>query len=404
MPQAAARSTTWLSILVYLAFCGLVIVNGLTRPIANWDMLAYTAAVVERQGQINPQQIHAEAYGLVRAAVTDAQWHELTQASRYRVVQARDANAFVSMLPMYQVKGGYIALVDVASRFAGPVAAMRMISLLAVLGLMGMLFWTFRQLGALRLIGLLTPVMGILSFPDLASMSAPDPLVVFLATSAACLILANLRPRPPVLALGLLLAAVPLRPDMLVATTGLPLALVAGCALAAMLNRRGWRESLSHGLLQVGPWPWAALVAGIGAYMLAKAGTSHPGWFAHFMFSLHEQRDTMAGFQPAFDLKIYVLALIRAIMRLLREESWPWLMFSLMLAGLFFARLRDFGPVLLGILIFIIGNWAVRTLVFPLPDSRVAAPIVLSAIMVAVAMIGRKGQACADDKLATDGS
>ena len=391
-PVAGSRLVMWLSVSLYLSFCALVILNALARPIADWDMLAYTAVIVERQGETDPVRLHARAYGLVKASVTEPQWHELTTLGHYRMVQARDADAFVSMLPMYQVKGGYIRLVEMAARIAGPVAGMRMISFVAVLGLMGMLFWVFWRLGQLRLIGLMTPVMNTLRFPDLASIATPDPVVAFLMTAAACLILVAGRTRPPVLALLLLVAAVLLRPDMLVATTGLPLALVAGCLLARIMNGQVIPAALPAALRDVGPWPWAAALAGFAAYMLAKAGVNHPGWFAHFWFSIHEQKDTMAGFQPAFDLKIYLSAVVRATMRLLREQPWPWIMLSLMLCGLIFARLRDVGPVLLGLMIFVLGIWASRTLVFPLPDSRIAAPIVLITILIAVALVTRPAQ------------
>ncbi len=386
------RLVLLLSVWLYLAFCGLVILNGAARPIADWDMLAYTAVIIERQGETDPVRLHAAAYGTVKAAVTEAQWHELNALGHYRMVQARDANAFVSMLPMYQVKGGYIRLAEAASRIAGPVAGMRLISLASMLGLMATLFWAFWRLGQLRLIGLLTPVMNTLRFPDLASIATPDPIVAFLATAAACIIIVAGRTRPPAAALILLVAAVLFRPDMLVATVGLPMALVAGCVLARFLDGEAFRDALAGGARAVGPWPWLAALAGGAAYMAAKAGVSHPGWFAHFVFSIHEQKDTMAGFQPAFDFKIYLSAVVRATMRLLREQTWPWIMAAFMLSGLIWARLRDFGPVLLGLMIFVLGIWASRTLVFPLPDSRIAAPLVLIAMVIAAAWAARREQ------------
>ncbi|MGL4441165.1 MAG: hypothetical protein ACRCUE_18055 [Bosea sp. (in: a-proteobacteria)] len=384
-----ARLATAASVAAYLLFCAMVILNGIARPIAGWDMLAYTATVLERRGVVDPVDLHAQTYATVRAAVTAPQWHELTTQSHYRIVQARDAQAFVSMLPMYQVKGGYVTLVAALASVTGPVAAMRAISLVSIIGLMAVLFWAFWRLGQLQLVGLLTPVMSLLRFPDLASLGAPDPAVAFLATAATCLIIVANSGRVPLIALCLLVGSVLLRPDMLVATTGLPLALVAGSVFAAVLNGESSFRALRHGFKTVGVWPWTAAFAGLAAYAVAKAGVPHPGWFAHFMFSFHDQRDTMVGFQPAFDLKIYVSALARVSMRLLREEVWPWLVVGLMICGVLIVRLRDAGPTLLGMIIFILGVWMSRTLVFPLPDSRVATPQVLTAVMVAVALIAR---------------
>lgn len=392
------RVTTIVSVLIYLAFCTIVVFNALAKPIANWDMLAYVASALQRGGELDPSRLHSAAYGIVRAAVTGQQWHELTTLTQYRIIQAQDADAFASMLPMYQVKGGYVVLINALSGFASPVTVMRVISLASTLALMTALLWSFWRLGQIRLIGIMTPILALLNIADLASIATPDPPVTFLVASALCLMLVADRTRPPLSALCMLVVSVLLRPDMLVATVGLPFALVAGVAASAMLDRTPWTTALRQGFTEVGAWPWAAAVAGMGAYLVAKAGSAHPGWYAHFVFSLHEQRDTMAGFSPAFDLRTYLSALARAMMRLLRDEIWPWLMLALLVCGLCIARLRDFGPVLLGLTLFMLGVLATRVLVFPLLDARVAAPQVLTAVIIAIALFQRT----ADNKLATD--
>jgi hypothetical protein len=378
-----------LSVAVYLLFALIVAVNALVRPIADWDMLAYTAAVFERQGEADPVRLHARSYALVQSRIRPEQFHELTTNGRYRTVQAADPAAFVSMLPMYQVKGGYVRLVSALSRLGDPVVAMRAVSLMSMTALMAALFWAFWRLGELRLIGLLTPLMAVLRFPDLASLCSPDPLGAALLVSAAAVILVNGSPRPPAVALGLMVLAVLFRPDMLVAAGGLPVALVAGAALAGWLAGKRPVAALIEGVRAVGSWPWAAAAAAFGAYQLAKIGVSHPGWWPHFIFSIHQQQDSMAGFQPAFDWRIYLSAQARVANRLLSEQVWPWAMLALVLAGLIGARLKAFGPLLLGMVFLVAGVQATRLVAFPLPDSRIAAANLLTAALLAAAYVAR---------------
>jgi hypothetical protein len=356
-------------------------------------MLAYTGAVLRHQGETRPAAIHARSYEIVRQAVSPDQMQELSASDQYRRVQARDADAFVSMLPMYEVKGGYVALVAALSRFADPVAVMRGLSLAATLGLLVILPLALWRVGALAFAGLLPPVLMALRVGDLASIATPDPLVAFLTVTAGCLILMRGAARPPAGALLLLLLAVSIRPDMLVATTGLPFALVAGAAGAALLAGGPAGAALPSSFRAVGLAPWLAAVAGVAVYLVAKAGVAHPGWWAHFNFTFVAQQETMAGFAPAFDIKVYLTALARVTARLLRDEIWPWLVLAVALWGLTAVRWREFGPVLLGLLVFVFGVLAARTVAFPLPDSRVAAPTVLILLLVMAAHMARTGPA-----------
>jgi hypothetical protein len=228
-------------------------------------------------------------------------------------------------------------------------------------------------------------VLAALRVTDLASLCAPDSLVAMLGVGAAGLILVRGSPRPPAAALAMLVAAVALRPDMLVATTGLPFALVAGSALAMLLAGARPGAALTQALRAVGSLPWLAAIAGCAAYVAAKWGVAHPGWWAHFNFSFIAQQDTMAGFSPTFDARVYATALARVMVRMLREETWPWIVLAITLAGLLAVRLREAGPTLLALIIFVGGILAARMIAFPLPDSRVATPSVLTLLMIAAA-------------------
>ncbi len=376
-----------LSVAVFLLFALVTMVNAVSRPIANWDMLPYVASALQRNGLSDPVEIHRQSYAAVRAKVSEGQWADLTANGRYRTVQATDPHAFVSMLPMYQVKGGYVTLVAATAPIADPVSSMRAMSLIAAAATLAGILYAFHGLGALRLVGLTAPALSMLDFQDQASMCSPDVLATAMAVWAAAVI--AVRERASWLPVALLVGSVLLRPDMLVATTGLAPAMAAGAFLVALARGLPLMRALPGSLRETGLAAWAAGPLGVAAYALAKAGVSHPGWWPHFWFSFLEQRDTMAGFAPAFDLTTYVTGLGRVFMRTMRDEAWPWLMMALAVGSLLWVRARDVAPVLAGLALFALGVIAARAFAFPLPDARVATPWVLITIIVAAGYLSQ---------------
>ncbi len=378
------------SVAVYALFCAIILVSALVRPVANWDALAYVGAVVKFQGETRTSVIHAKAYDAVRQAVAPEDMRDLTEAGHYRRVQARDADAFVSMLPMYEVKGGYIALVSALSRLTDPISVMRGLSLVSTMAILIAIAVVFHRLGALNLLGLSVPVLSALQIRDLATLCTPDAPAAALFVWAAALIIIKGTMRPSPAALGLLVAAVALRPDLLVATAGLPVALVAGSAFVALRDGATARDALLDGVKASGLGPWLAAIAGLFVYSAAKSGVPHPGWWAHFSFSVVAQQDTMQGFAPAFDLKVYVGAIVRVTVRMLRDETWPWLVLAMAGAGLLVIRLRDLHPVLVALTLFAVGILVTRMVAFPLPDARLATPIVVMLVMIAAGLAAPK--------------
>ncbi len=379
-----------MSVAIYTLFCVIVLVSAMARPVANWDALAYVGAVVKFQGETRASVIHEKAYDAVRRAVAPEDMRDLTEAGHYRRVQARNADAFVSMLPMYEVKGGYIALVSALSRLADPISVMRGLSLISTIAMLIAVAVVFHRLGALTLLGLSVPILSALQIRDLATLCTPDAMAAALFVWAAALIIIRGTLRPPPAALGLLVAAVALRPDLVVATAGLPVALVVGSAFVALRDGATVRAAFLEGVHASGLGPWLAAVAGLTVYAAAKSGVPHPGWWAHFNFSVVAQQDTMQGFAPAFDLKVYVGAIARVTVRMLRDETWPWIVLAMAAAGLLFIRLRDLHPALVALTLFAVGILVTRMVAFPLPDSRLATPIVVLLVMIAAALAAAK--------------
>lgn len=382
LPEGRLRWVTALSLALFAVFALSVTINAWMRPIANWDMLPYAALALPEARGGDAAVVHARAYALVREHVTEAQWADLTAVGRYRVVQAHQPEAFVSMFPMYEVKGGFIGLVRAATALTDPVTAMRSFSLAAAIALFAAVAWTFWRLGALHLLALTLPVMSALGVVDQASLSGPDLISSALTVWAVALMLVSGQTRPPVAALCLLVAAVALRPDMLVATSGLPFALIAGALGARLIAGERLRPAAAQAVAEVGPWPWLSAVAGVGVYLAVKAGVDHPGWWAHFTFSFLEQKDSMAGPHPAFEWTAYLSALARVSLRLMRTETWPWIVAALALGALLWLRAPALPGIIWGLLVFVAGVMAARYLVFPLPDARVALPWVLGLTMI----------------------
>ncbi len=330
------RIVSALSLLAFAAFALIVLVSSLTRPIANWDMLAYAGSVVRHQGETDPARVQERAFGLVRQAVTPDQWANLTQASHYSQVQATDPRAFASMLPMYEVKGGYNRVISWLAGRDDVVRAMRLVSLVSVLGMLALLAWSFARLGALHWLAFTLPVLASLRVVDMASMGSPDAAVALLSVAAGVAMLSGGRAGFAVAA-AVLALAVWFRPDMLVASAGLPFAIAAGFGLAAWLGGEDMRAALKRGLRAGGVAPFVGAAAGVGAYVLAKQGVQHPGWWTHFNFTFVAPLDDLTGFSPPFDVAVYVKAVIRAVTRMLRDETWPWLTLAFMVGVLLHA-------------------------------------------------------------------
>jgi hypothetical protein len=363
------------SLAIFLAFAAVTLASAVTRPIANWDMLAYQAAVLDRGGTMSSADLHTRTYTIVRDRVGPESYRELTTGDRFRQRWAEDPDAFRSLLPMYAVKGGYVILLRAMSAFApdaiGPARAVSLASVAAMLAAILVVFW---RLGALPWLALVVPVLAAMRFADLASMTAPDPLASALLVVAGAILATGggvrLGPAP----VALIAFAITMRPDMLVIAAGLPLALVVAAGVVAWRDGRRPIAALST----IGPWPWAGVILGVGAYLLAKWGIQHPGWWPHFNFSILRQEETMAGFAPAFSWSAYGQGLLRGILRSLRDEIWPWLMTAMLVAGALVVPWRRVSAQALALILVAAGAVAGRMIVFPLPDSRLAVvPIVL---------------------------
>ena len=86
--------------LLLILYTATVCAVAVAFPDANWDMIAYVASILEQPG-IDPASLHAQTYDMVRQKVSDGQYLVLTEDRPYRIRQADDPVAFLSMLGFY---------------------------------------------------------------------------------------------------------------------------------------------------------------------------------------------------------------------------------------------------------------------------------------------------------------
>jgi hypothetical protein len=339
-------------------FVALVCLASAKFPHANWDLLPYVAASAEHK-IANPIELHAYAYDAVKDAVEPGEYQSLLTGDAYRMRQAGDAAAFVSMLPMYRVKTLYISLISALAPFAGEVGAIRLISLISTLATgLCIGLWLYRE-NALAFAPVAVGGLIITGYAETARLGSPDALFTALFTFA---IYALCRKREVIAALALFLSFM-VRSDTIVFLG------ILACTMAAFR------------IVSLGAF--VSFLAAAAAYLLLANGAGHPGWWTHFWFSNVEQQLTMYGFEPAFSVAVYLKALASGAVRTVTEQAWPGFMLLLVAVWLFARRALsdrlDRGGV---IFVALTAGVAARFVLFPLPDVRLHGAYIISAAMV----------------------
>ncbi|MGE4219776.1 MAG: hypothetical protein AB7G39_10040 [Alphaproteobacteria bacterium] len=179
-------------------------------PQYNWDVLPYVGCLLAADGA-DPSAMHAQAYDLVRAATTPAQFHDLTDPSwPYRDTLHRDPEAFRQQLPFYCSKPAYIAAAQLARALgADPVAATHLVSAVgAGLAILILAFWLSRRLSFSAAIAV-AAAAALCGLHKTAGYSSPDGLSAPFVVGAFALAAAN-RPADAMIVLA---ASIPVRPD-----------------------------------------------------------------------------------------------------------------------------------------------------------------------------------------------
>lgn len=279
-------------------------------PVSNWDMLAYTASVLEAD-TADVGELHRKTYSLVKENVPEGEYLALTGDRPYRVHQAADAEAFHTMLGFYRLKILYVETARLLAAATGPVEALRLISLASVLAIGGVLLVWLARTGTLMYGPVVAAFLSLSAFGYAALLVTPDLYATFFLLLAAFFYLERLD-LPASLAL---VAAFLVRPDQL--------ALIGVLFVFAAIY---------------GPGRWtmtACFFVCLATYVWLQRGSDHPGWWVHMWFSHIEYAPTLKGFDPPFSIMAYLEILVRSTVRSLMGYTWIAVLFGLVL---FYAR------------------------------------------------------------------
>ncbi len=362
-----AANAALLGGIVFALFIAGVTLISIVYPQANWDLIAYTAAIAEPRFH-DAAGLHAHAYESVRQIVDAGQFAALSGNDAYRAHQFANPDAFVSMLGMYKVKALYIQLAAILTPAFGEIGAMRLISTVstAVTGLV-FLLWLYRR-NAFAFAPAVIGILLISGYADVARLGSPDAF--FMALLSLGLYLYD-RQRLWLAALALFLATL-VRSDTVV--------FLAAWSVLILLFR-------------IKAWPIvAAFVAALIAYPLVTQSANHPGFWAHFVFSTTEQKLTMESFHPAFSAAVYLRAIAIGLVRTISETSWPAAIGLLLPVWVWLkARTSTLGPREDALVIALVAGVIGRFILFPLPDTRIhgayLAPLLMVMLPAAIAWL-----------------
>ncbi|WP_206454922.1 hypothetical protein [Aurantimonas marina] len=322
-------------------------VFALVKPEYNWDMAPYIAVSLEDRIS-DPVELHREAWAGIKARASEAQWYELSEGNAYNADLWQNPDHFVSQLPMYRVKIGYLQTVRLLDRVIDPVFATILVSSLSALAVgLFLQFWMVRN-GFAESGLLLAPILLLAGYFDMGLLATPD---MYMATFGLAGIYLMVKNRPWA-SVPFLVAMYLVRPDGIIFLFALLLAAVAfGYARLPTL---------------------AAFAVAVVAYPLIAQAAGHPGWWPHFYFSNVALQNDMAGFSPAFSVIDYLRGVVRGISVALRMNNWPAIMALLLLGWLMLvlngrAPARRAAMMLTAIVLCFLGKFVT----FPLPDDRV---------------------------------
>lgn len=337
-----------------------VAIGALVKPEYNWDMAPYIAVALEEEIP-DPAALHPHVWGLMEESASPGQFHKLRYGNPYNIAQYENADFFNSQLGMYRVKWGYIEALRVLGPIIGYIEATQVINFISVLIFGTVLILWMRRFHAIEGLLILAPFMLATDFLTMAQLANPD-LMTFSAFLVAVYLL---RTGKDWWAVPAMLAAFAIRPDGIIFIFALLLATVLlGGRKLPMLTT------------------FALAVAG---YFLITHNSGHPGWWPHFVFSNLELQNDMRGFEPPFDIMVYIKSLVRGISVGIRYGTWVAVSALLLLSWVLLRRAgkepKGTAAKLLLAMILCIGG---KFITFPLPDDRVYFLYILLAAVLLI--------------------
>ncbi|MDC3006201.1 hypothetical protein OAZ19_00400 [bacterium] len=323
----------------------------------NWDAIAYTMAVQLDEGK-STDEAHEYTYKTLKNEVDPGLFQTLCCTGKYRQDQFDSPGNLKSMMPMYALKPGYIALIKIVKLFTGlnEYQSMKYISIFSTL-IMTLLFFItfFFQKKFLQFIWI--PLVFFSQFLFLAKLMTPDAITALLfLISVMFLVKKKLYTSYLLMALTL-----SFRPDMIVA---------AGLAGLLPLINKDFRMPIFNSIIF------------LSIYFLISASISHNGWWSHFYTSLVSTQSNLNLFDPSFDLNKYFEILIGNTLWVLNDINyivWFSLTFIIIFMSAYFVlekKSQWINLIALSLSVAII----IKFIIFPKVDSRVYLAILVPAI------------------------
>ena len=337
-----------------------VALGALVKPAHNWDMAPYIAVALEDE-ITDPVELHSHVWAIMERSASSGQFHTLRYGNPYNIAQFENPEFFNSQLGMYRVKYGYIEALRFLGPIVGYVEATQLINFISVLIFGTVLILWMRRFDAAEGLLILAPFMLATDFLTMAQLANPD-LMTFSAFLVAIYLL---RIGKDWWAVPAMLAAFVIRPDGIIFIFALLLATVLlGGRKLPMIT---------------------AFALSVGGYFLITQNSGHPGWWPHFVFSNLELQNDMRGFEPAFDIVVYIKSLVRGISVGIRFGTWVAVSALLLLFWVLLRRSHreptgTAAKLLLAVILCVGGKFTT----FPLPDDRVYFLYVLLAAVLLI--------------------
>ncbi|TAJ83803.1 hypothetical protein [Reyranella sp.] len=336
------------------------------RPALDWDVVAYTAAILKggtlmKEGVLDASALHSATWAALEPYLTPELLAYMTTGP-YRQAQFSDPVALMSQLPLFESKYGYVLLLRVVANVTGPVHAVILVSLAGALGLLALLFAKAWHLDGIATLAWL-PIVLLFKLSSFASMSTPDSITAFVATAGFALLLSSRIPVATVLLIGAAL----LRPDSVILNAILCLALAA----------RG--NYLAAAVLAIGS---------VAAYQFNVVMSGHLGWWAQIHYTFIEIQADLAGYSPVFTLGQYTTVLRTQLVEI---SSQPWAHAGIavgLLSVILAASTKDVWPSLL--LAAIVVGVIVRFPLYPSAEVRLYAPSLYMMSVLLLYLASRK--------------
>ncbi len=291
-----------LGLAAYAALSALVFALCYRAPHYNWDVIGYTAGVLEGRFD-SAAALHRETYAAVQAWSPPEPYSRLLNGE-FRRANANDPEALRQVLPYYRIRVLYLLAVGALAGLGWPVAsATAAVAAICAWGVALLVAWWLARSApvwpALAVAAAMPLGVGLL---DLARLSTPDSMAALLVVAA---FFAALHLRRPWAALGCFYLAVWTRTDTV-------LFLLAWLAVGA-----AWRGDANARLRH--PQALIAAAAGVAmVFLIGRLAGGYGGWMTFYSEFIRLDPYPETG-EPPLDLREVLAALVRSWRSLLQK-------------------------------------------------------------------------------------